>query len=155
LQGGTGGQDPENRLGIILALSTSLIWSVYFIYNARDSRDPLVRLFLNFVFASIYLVIGAVLKGSGFTGTLEGWATAIYVGIFEMGITFVLWLLAMQHATSNDRISNLVYMAPFLNLIWVNLVLDEHIFMTTVFGVLLLVSGIVMQNLIRKDAKTA
>lgn len=70
-----------------------------------------------------------------------------------MGVTFVLWLLAMQYAPTTDRISNLVYAAPFLSLFIVNLVLDEKIFHTTVYGIILLVSGILIQNIMGSHAK--
>ena len=68
LQGGNGGKDPENRLGIVLALSTSVIWAIYFIYNARDNKDPLARLFLNFLFASILLLAIGLMRGNLFAG---------------------------------------------------------------------------------------
>ena len=152
-QGGAAGQDAGNRLGIFLALSTSILWAFYFIYNSKDKRDPVIRLFLNFLFASVYLLIGGWLRGECLPPSTEGWLTAIYVGIFEMGITFVLWLLAMQYASATDRISNLVYVAPFLNLFIVNIVLDESIYKTTVFGLLLLISGIVIQNMKGKHAQ--
>jgi len=154
-QGGSGGKDPGNRLGIFLALSTSVLWAIYFIYNSRDKKDPVVRLFLNFLFASAYLLIGGIFREQGMPLGTEGWLTAIYVGIFEMGITFVFWLLAMQYAPSTDRISNLVYMAPFLNLIIVSLVLNESIYLTTIYGILLLVSGIVIQNMQGRHAGQA
>ncbi len=153
LQGGTGVKDPENRLGIILALSTSLLWAFYFIYNAKDKKDFVIRLFLNFLFASTYLLLGGIIKGQVLPGSAEGWATALYVGVFEMGVTFVLWLMAMQYAPTTDRISNLVYIAPFLNLIIVNQVLDESIYRTTVYGIVLLVSGILIQNIVSRHAK--
>lgn len=152
-QGGAAGQDAGNRLGIFLALSTSILWAFYFIYNSKDKSDPVIRLFLNFLFASVYLLIGGWLRGEFLPPSTQGWLTAIYVGIFEMGITFVLWLLAMQYASATDRISNLVYVAPFLNLLIVNIVLDESIYKTTVFGLLLLISGIVIQNMKGKHAQ--
>ena len=153
LQDGTGVKDPENRLGILLALSTSLLWAFYFIYNSKDKKDFVIRLFLNFLFASTYLLLGGIIKGQVLPGSAEGWATALYVGVFEMGVTFVLWLMAMQYAPTTDRISNLVYIAPFLNLIIVNQVLDESIYRTTVYGIVLLVSGILIQNIVSRHAK--
>jgi drug/metabolite transporter (DMT)-like permease len=153
LQGGSGGKDPENRLGIVLALSTSIIWAIYFIYNARDNKDPVARLFLNFLFASLLLLVLGLLRGNLFAGTPQAYASAIYVGVFEMGLTFVLWLMAMQYAPTTDRISNLVFMAPFINLVIVRLVLNETIFMTTLYGIILLISGILLQNMITRNAK--
>ncbi len=109
-------------------------------------------MFLNFLFASLIIIGAGLLKGDLFPGSFRAWGTAAYVGVFEMGVTFVLWLLAMQYAPATDRISNLVYIAPFLNLVFVKLVLDEKIFQTTVIGILLLVSGIVIQNMIHRHA---
>ncbi|MFO7932619.1 MAG: DMT family transporter [Bacteroidales bacterium] len=152
LQGGTGGRDPGNRLGIFLALSTSILWAFYWILNMKDKKDPVVRLFLNFLFALIYLLAGGLLKQPALPGSAEAWLAAIYVGIFEMGVTFVLWLYALQLSTTTDRISNLVYIAPFLNLFIVNRILDEKIFLTTLFGIIFLVAGILVQNTIGKHA---
>ncbi len=153
LQGGSGAKDPENRLGIVLALSTSIIWAIYFIYNAKDNKDPVARLFLNFLFASILLLIIGLIRGSLLGDTPQAIGSAIYVGIFEMGITFVLWLLAMQYAPTTDRISNLIFIAPFINLIIVRLVLNETIFLTTLYGIILLISGILLQNMLTRNAQ--
>ena len=147
LQGGAAGKDPGNTLGIVLALSTSIIWSFYWIANARDGKDPVARLFLNFLFASLVLIAAGCIRGHPFAGPTAGLAAAAYVGIFEMGVTFVLWLRAMQMAPSTARISNLVYLAPFINLLLVNRVLGEKIYLTTVPGIILLVAGIMIQNL--------
>lgn len=153
LQGGAGAQDPQNTLGIFLALSSSVVWAFYFIFNTRDHRDPVARLFLNFAFASGYLLLGGILRGQALPDSLEGWFASLYVGVFEMGVTFVLWLMAIRLAPSSDRISNLVYVAPFLNLFLASQILNEKIYMTTLFGIILLVSGILIQNTARRYAK--
>jgi drug/metabolite transporter (DMT)-like permease len=153
LQGGDIERDPQNRLGIALALSTSVIWAIYWICNKRDSKDPVARLFLNFLFGSLYLVAGSILRGEQFALSGPALYTSVYVGIFEMGVTFVWWLRAMQYARAPDRISNLVYVAPFLNLFIVRLVLHERIYQTTVFGIILLVAGILIQNMISRHAR--
>jgi len=153
LMGGTGSQVPQNRLGIFLALSTSVIWALYFLYNTRDNKDPVLRLFLNFAFASVFLLAAGIFRGQPLPPSLEGWFASLYIGVFEMGITFVLWLMAIRLAPSSDRISNLVYIAPFLNLLFASQVLGEKIYITTVTGIILLVSGIVIQNIKGKNAK--
>jgi len=153
LQGGTGAQNPQNRLGIILALSSSVLWAFYFLFNTRDRQDPVSRMFLNFAFASGYLLLGGLLTGRSLSSSPEGWYASLYVGVFEMGITFVLWLMAIRLAPSSDRISNLVYMAPFLNLLLASQVLDERIYLSTFLGIILLVAGILIQNTLGRDAK--
>lgn len=154
-QAGTARHNPGNTAGIILALSTSVIWAFYWIFNVKDQKDKVVRLFLNFLFASLYLLLGGLVEKPFLPDSPEAWYAAVYIGLFEMGITFVLWLKALEYSTSTDRVSNLIYIAPFINLVFVNLILKEDIFYTTVFGILLLVSGILLQNVKRAHAKTA
>jgi len=153
LMGGTGSENPQNRLGIFLALSTSVVWALYFLYNTRDKEDPVARLFLNFAFASLFLLVAGIFRDQSFPNSAQGWYAALYVGVFEMGITFVLWLMAIRLAPRSDRISNLVYLAPFLNLLFASQVLGEKIYMTTIGGIILLVTGIVIQNISSKNAK--
>jgi drug/metabolite transporter (DMT)-like permease len=153
VQGATGELHPQNRLGIILALSSSVVWAFYFLFNTRDRQDPVTRMFLNFAFASVYLLLGGILKDQALPTSTEGWFASLYVGVFEMGITFVLWLMAIRLAPSSDRISNLVYVAPFLNLFLASQILDESIYLTTLFGIILLVAGILIQNTTGRYAK--
>jgi drug/metabolite transporter (DMT)-like permease len=153
LMGGTWSHNPQNHLGVFLALSSSVVWAFYFLDNTRDKRDPVARLFLNFTFASVFLVLAGFFRDQPFPDSSEGWFAALYVGVFEMGITFVLWLMAIRHAPSSDRISNLVYIAPFLNLLFASQVLGEKIYITTLIGIVLLVAGIVIQNITVRNAK--
>ena len=47
--------------GVLLATGSSIFWAVYFIYNLRDKRDEAVKLFLNFIFGFMYLIIFMVI----------------------------------------------------------------------------------------------
>jgi drug/metabolite transporter (DMT)-like permease len=63
-----------------------------------------------------------------------------------MGITFFFWLKALKLSPTTDKISNLVYLAPFMSLIFVHFILHEPVFYTTPAGLLLIISGIMIQN---------
>ena len=76
----------------------------------------------------------------------KGAVASVYVGIFEMGVTFLFWLKALQMATTTDKVSNLVYFAPFLSLVFVHFILHEPVYYTTPAGLLLIISGILIQN---------
>jgi len=78
--------------------------------------------------------------------SLKGWVSAVYIGLFEMGLTFFFWLKALQLAPSTDKVSNLVYLAPFLSLVFVNFILHEPLYLTTPLGLLLIITGILIQN---------
>jgi drug/metabolite transporter (DMT)-like permease len=135
-----------NLMGIFLATGSSVFWSFYFILNVKDQRDEAIKLLLNFLFGSAYLTIAMVIRGNAGNINFTGVASSVYVGIFEMGITFLFWLKALQMASTTDKVSNLVYLAPFLSLIFVNFILHENVYYTTPAGLLLIISGIFIQN---------
>ena len=141
----------SNLAGVLLATGSSVFWAFYFILNVKDKRDEALKLFLNFLSGSFYLIVFMTLTHSwDIDYGLKGVLSAVYIGIFEMGITFFFWLKALQLAPTTDKISNLVYIAPFLSLIFVHFILNEPVYYTTPAGLLLIISGIWMQN--RKHA---
>lgn len=141
----------SNLNGIFLATGSSVFWAIYFILNVKDKRDEAVKLLLNFLFGSAYLVVAMIITGKWhFDFGLKGVAASVYVGIFEMGITFLFWLKALKLAPATDKISNLVYLAPLVSLVFVHYILHESVYYTTLVGLLLIIFGILIQN--RKSA---
>ena len=132
--------------GIVLAAGSSIIWSFYWILNVRDSRDEINKLLLSFFFAGIYISILIPFVTDISSINLKGALVAIYAGIFEMGITFLLWLKALRLTSTTDKISNLVYLAPFFSLILIHIFVGETIFWTTVLGLCLIVGGIIIEK---------
>jgi drug/metabolite transporter (DMT)-like permease len=147
-QGNLFGRSHSDMRGVLLATGSSVFWAFYFILNVRDKRDEAVKLFLNFIFGSVYLIIALLVTGNFDFGSfsLIGVSGSIYIGIFEMGLTFWLWLKALQMAETTDKVSNLVYIAPFISLIFVHFILHEPVYYTTPAGLLLIISGIWLQS---------
>jgi drug/metabolite transporter (DMT)-like permease len=137
----------SDTTGVVLAMTSSIFWALYFILNVKDKRDESVKLFTNFIFATFYLIIAFIIKGSIHESfSTKGVLTSVYTGVFEMGIGFFFWLKALQLAPSTDKVSNLVFFGPFLSLIFVHFFLHEHVYYTTPAGLLLIISGIFIQN---------
>lgn len=133
--------------GVLLATGSSVFWAFYFILNVKDKRDEALKLFLNFMFGSIYLITTLIITDAWPDNlSFRGFISSVYIGLFEMGITFYFWLKALQMAQTTDKVSNLVYLAPFLSLLFVHFILHEPVYFTTPAGLLLIISGIIMQN---------
>jgi drug/metabolite transporter (DMT)-like permease len=148
-QGNLFGRSHANITGVLLATGSSIFWAFYFILNVRDKREETLKLFMNFLFGTVYLIAATVITGKwNIAGaSFKGFASATYIGIFEMGITFYFWLKALQLASSTDKVSNLVYIAPFLSLVFVHYILREPVYYTTPVGLILIISGIWIQNI--------
>ena len=135
-----------NLPGALLALGSSVIWALFWIYNVKDKRDEIVKLFLNFIFGSIFTFAAVLLFGELRIPPAVGILGVIWIGLFEMGITFVTWLKALQLSRTTAQVSNLVYAAPFLSLFLIHFVVGEEIFPSTVAGLVLIVAGVVVQQ---------
>lgn len=140
------GLDLANPLGVALALGSTVIWALYWIYGVKDARDPVTRLLVNFVFGCVlsggYLWLSDSLEIPGNAGLLG----AVYIGTFEMGIAFVAWLRALKLSRTTAQVGQLIYLTPFLSLLVIGLVVGEPIYTSTVAGLALIVAGIVLQR---------
>lgn len=136
----------KNPLGAALALICSIIWSFYWLMNARDTMDPILRLFLNFSFGSLFTLAFYLLFTPLRPLPVAGIAGAVYTGLFEMGITFFLWIKALKLTTTTDKVGILIYIAPFISLIFIHFILGETIALSSVVGLTLIVAGILVQQ---------
>ncbi|NJE46676.1 DMT family transporter [Thermococcus sp. GR7] len=129
-------------VGVALGLGSAVIWASYWILNLRDERSPVEKMFWNFLFGFIYVATATFLTGSLALPEPEALAGAIYVGLFEMGLTFLLWYRAVENDIAFA--SNLAYIVPFLSLVFISVVVGESIAPSTVMGLAMIVGGIVI-----------
>ncbi len=136
----------SNPLGVALALGSTVIWSLYWIYNIKDNRDPVAGLLLNFLFGMPFVFAFTLLFSNLQIPNIYGFLGAAYVGVFEMGITFVLWLSALRLSRNSARLGNLIFISPFLSFIFIHFLVGERILPSTLTGLVLIVAGVVIQQ---------
>ncbi|MCB5258286.1 MAG: DMT family transporter, partial [Candidatus Cloacimonetes bacterium] len=137
----------DDPLGSLLAVSTSFVWAFYWILNMKDSLSAIQKILGNFLIGtlatSLYaLVLGKLNYQGLFTAEASigyGILGGIYVGIFEMGLTFLLWQKALEYSKSTASTANLIFLTPFLSLIFISIFLKEHIYPATLIGLVLIV----------------
>lgn len=139
------GLDLANPLGVALALGSTLIWTLYWIYGVKDARDPVTRLLVNFVFGCGLSGAYVWLSGSLETPGTLGLTGIAYIGTFEMGIAYVTWLRALKLSRTTAQVGQLIYLTPFLSLLVIALMVGEPIYPSTVAGLALIIGGIALQ----------
>lgn len=149
-QGNFQGLTIQHPWAVLMAAGSSILWALYWLLQARDSRDETVKLFHAFSFGTIFTGILAFSTGNISLPLQLKSLSVIYVGLFEMGLTFVFWLKAMQLTDRNDSIGNMVYISPFMSLVFIHYILGESIFNTTWIGLSLILLGIFLQQFSRK-----
>jgi len=136
-----------NPLGVGLAISSALFWALYWIINMKDKREVTGKIFLNLFFGLTYTTVYLLIKGGITFPGPEAFTGIIYIGLFEMSITFVIWLKALQYSSNTARVSNLIYLSPFIALFWINFAVGEKIHLTTIAGLAFIITGIILQQL--------
>ena len=136
----------NNPFGVSLAVSSSVVWALFWIFNMKDKRDDVVKLFINFVFGFFYLLIANALFNKLAFPEIKGIIGIMYIGLFELGITYVLWLKALKYSETTAKVGNLIFLSPFLSLFFINIFVGEKILFSTVTGLVFIVGGILLQQ---------
>jgi len=136
--------------GVILAVGSAILWAFFWIFNVKDQREAVSKLFLNFFFGFLYTFIAVAISGKLSLPSWQGITGSIYIGFFEMGITFVLWLNALKFSTTTAKVSNLIYFSPFISLIIIHFTVGETILFSTVTGLCFIISGIILQQYLKR-----
>ncbi|WNL43408.1 DMT family transporter [Halomonas sp. PAMB 3264] len=137
----------EDPVGVTLALGSTLIWALYWLLNTRDAREPLVGQWQNFSIGLPILTL-LLLLGPGITGHgLAALGAGVYVGLFEMGIAFILWQLAIHRVSRTARVTNLIFLSPPVSLFLLHVVVGEPLLASTFAGLALILTGLALQQL--------
>lgn len=136
----------SSALGDGLAIGSSLIWALFWIFNVKDKKDVVVKLFINFLSGCIFSGILMLLFSDFSKFSYSALPAIIYIGVFEMSITFVFWLLALKYSVSTDKVSQLIFLSPFLSLIFIHLIIGEVISVSTLIGLFFITLGIIIQQ---------
>lgn len=145
-RGELAGWQITDPLGVTLALASTLVWASYWTLGVRDKQEPLLRLLLNFGFGATWVALYALGFEAIRPPSPSAVGAAIYVGLFEMGLTFFAWLRALQLSRNTAQVSGLIFLTPFLSLVVIYAVLGEPIRGSTLVGLALIIGGIVLQR---------
>ncbi|WP_404471195.1 DMT family transporter [Vreelandella venusta] len=137
----------EDPLGVAFALGSTLVWALYWLLNAKDQRQPLIGQWQNFS-VGLPVLSALLLLGPGIEW--HGWpaiGAGVYVGLFEMGVAFILWQVAVQKVSRTAKVSNLIFLSPPISLLLLYLVVGEPLLASTLVGLVLILLGLALQQL--------
>ena len=152
-EGNPMGMKINEPLGVFLTILSSVFWGIYWILNLKDKkRKSEEKIFMNLLIGTIYIAI--YLWFTGVNIEIPPWQViigSVYIGLFELSITFIIWLNALKLSSNTAKVSNLVYLSPFIALFWIRLTVGEEIHLSSLFGLVFLVGGILFQQLLSSE----
>ena len=135
-----------DAFGVALALFSTLLWAGYWIATVRLRVHP-VPMMLNGFAVATPLVALVCHFGPGLpTLSARTLGFGAWVGLVEIGVTFLLWQRALRLTSKAGRISQLIFLSPFLSLVLIAVVLGERIHPSAVVGLALIVGGLVLSR---------
>jgi len=143
----------SNLEGVFYALLSTIIWALYWLFNIKNTKNPIVALFSNFLMSLPFIIIFYFAYADVSLPSVYGILGSVYIGFFEMGITFVLWLKAMSYAKNTANISNLIFISPFFSLIFIHFFVGEKILVSTIIGLSMIIIGLLFQQYFNKKNK--
>ena len=129
-------------IGLALALISTLLWAAFWLLNTRSAVEPLVQLFHNFLLATPFLALLLVITGQSLSLTVPSLLSLVYVGLFEMGITFMLWQQALSLTQRAAQIGTLIFLSPLISLFLISWILKEPLQWQTFAGLGLIIGGV-------------
>ena len=132
--------------GVVLALVSTLVWACYWLLGTKNRASALVVMAPGFVIGSLGVAVICLLT----TGlpSLDGEKLfyGAWVGLIEMGVTFLLWQGALARTRNAGRIGQLIFLSPFVSLLLINFVLGERVHLASVIGLAGIVAGLLLSR---------
>ncbi|WP_228050972.1 DMT family transporter [Pontibacterium sinense] len=136
--------DFQNPLGVALGAGSSIFFASYWILNTRKPRDAVASLLLCFSLSLPILTVLMIWQDGFNAIPWPAIGGGIYIGTFEMGFAFLLWMNALRLSTNTAQLSNLVYLSPPISLILLAAIVGEPVMISTVIGLVLIIGGVVI-----------
>lgn len=130
--------------GDVLALCGALVFALFSVLGKKYNFDKTISVFIYFFIASIFIVPTVLIFSEFVLPSTKVLPWIIYNGIFVNGISYIFWFKALEHGETHI-ISNLLYLTPFISLIYISIFLNEKILLSSVIGLVVIVSGVLSQ----------
>ncbi len=132
--------------GDIMALSGALIFALFSVLGKKYNFDKTIGVFIYFLSALIFLIPTVSIFSEFILPSPNILPWIIYNGILVNGVSYIFWFKALENGETHI-ISNLLYLTPFISLIYISIFLDEKILISSVVGLIIIVSGVLLQYL--------
>ena len=132
--------------GLAYVAASTVVYASYWLINMKNDAPSQTGLVLCFAACCALAACAMAARGEAFVFPLRPALAAAYVGLFDLGIPYILWSMAIRLSSSAARISTIPFFGPFLGLVWIRIILHEPIAWTTLPGLALIAGGTFMQQ---------
>lgn len=136
----------SNAAGDLLALSGAFIFAVFSILGKKYNFDKTISVFIYFVVSVFFAALALLFFSSVKLPSMACWLWLMLNGLFINGVSYIFWFKALEYGETS-MVSNGLYLIPFLSLAYISLLLHERILASSIFGLLMIMIGLVIQSI--------
>ena len=144
------GLGKESLLGALCCILAAVCYGLFAVLNKQKGYDNLFSMLIYHIAAWLLSTLFNFLSGDLFVPQAAQLPGLLWLGVGCSAVAYVFWAKALELGDT-AKISTMAYITPFLSLIWTALLLNEPIRLSSVLGLVVIISGILLQM---KDKKT-
>lgn len=134
-----------NIKGDLFAFAGAIFYGIFSVLGKKNNYDKVTSMMFYYSFTFIFITLSNIIFSEIPKITLYELAGLSWLGIFTSGLAFVFWFLALKHGDT-AKMSNIIFLTPFLSLVYIYFLLGEKILFSSVLGLILIVAGIIIQS---------
>lgn len=131
--------------GDILAILAACCWGLFSAFGKKFPYEKYSSMFFYCAFGFIFVSIATIIFSHIPIPTKNNLLYLIYLGAWVDGLAYVFWFKALE-CGDTAKMANFVFLAPFISLIFIYLILGEKILWASVIGLMIIVAGILIQS---------
>ncbi len=141
--------DANTLIGAFFCILGAVSYGLFTALNKKFTYNKSISMMISYTTTAIMASAVVLATSNAFTLNLVQSLGIAWNGIASYAVGTTLWAIALDKG-STTKISNLAYITPFLALIWTAIFLREPIKPASVIGLIVIVSGILLQLLPKK-----
>jgi len=133
-----------NLYGDAMAIVGALTFALFSVLGKKNNYDRVVAVFIYYLAALIFLIPTVFIFSSFKLPSVNMWGWLMLNGFFVNGVSYMFWFNALDNVKTH-MISNLLYLTPFVSLIYIAIFLEEKILASSIIGLVIIVFGVTSQ----------
>ncbi len=130
--------------GDVLAINGAFVFALFSVLGKKFNFDKTISVFIYFFTALIFLIPTVAIFSKFVWPSSKILIWIIYNGVFVNGISYIFWFKALENGETHI-ISNLLYLTPFISLIYISIFLNEKILTSSIIGLIVIIFGVLLQ----------
>ncbi len=134
-----------NIKGNLFAFAGAIFYGLFSVLGKKYNYERFTSMMFYYAFTFVFITISNLIFSEIPKISLYEFAGLSWLGIFASGLGVVFWFLALKHGDT-AKMSNIVFLTPFLSLVFIYFFLGEKILFSSVLGLILIITGIIIHS---------